>query len=72
MAGVKNAGGVSTLLVDEESPKNCGANIGCWGNAELLRLVRMLLRLSPPVPVDDEDPPLILDQSKPFSNQLIL
>lgn len=56
----KSTGGVNRPLV-QGSPKNCGARSGCCCRAELLRLVLKLQRLSPPVPVDDEDPTLDLD-----------
>lgn len=56
----KNVGGVNRLPAGG-SQKNCGARRGCCCcSAELLRLVRKLQRLSPPVPVDEEDPPLDL------------
>ena len=52
-------GGVNSPLV-QGSPKNCGARNGWCCKAELLRLVlKLQLRLSPPV--DDDDPTLDLD-----------
>jgi hypothetical protein len=45
---------------DDGSPNSWGFKSGCCCSVELLLLVRKLQRLSPPVPVDDEDPPLDL------------